>query len=190
MNSSGRPVIHLLTILCVSLALLFAADANALTVDIYSGHASNQGGGAPYSGLVDSFTSTDIMFATNTNYQWHPGELAVFGADITGMLNVAAGGTYSFGLNSDDGSLLFIDGNLVVDNGNAHGPNTAYGSRSLNAGTHSFEVQFFEDFGGPSGVDLYLPAGVSYANSVPEPATMALFGAGLIGIAALRKKMK
>src|SRR6185369_1498806 len=95
---------------------------------------------------------------------WHPFGAADFGADITGCLNVAADDIYSFSLNSDDGSLLFIDGNLVVDNGGPHGAQVASGSASLVGGLHTFEVQFFEDFGGPSGVDLGLPAGVTYAS--------------------------
>src|SRR5205823_5451560 len=51
----------------------------------------------------------------------------------------------------------------VVDNGGSHAPTTASGSAGLVAGLHSFEVQFFECCGDPSGVDLGLPAGVSYA---------------------------
>ena len=35
---------------------------------------------------------------------------------------------------------------------------------SLTAGVHTLEVQFFEDFGGTSGVDLPLPNGVSYVS--------------------------
>src|SRR5207248_708276 len=56
------------------------------------------------------------------------------------------------------------DGNLVVDNGGAHAVQAASGSATLVAGTHSFEVQFFEVFGGPSGVDLGLPEGVTYGD--------------------------
>jgi len=142
--------------------------ANALNVDIYSGFVDT-GGGAPYTSLVGSFISPDILFATNNSYGWHPYGLSSFGADITGSLSVAANDNYLFTLDSDDGSLLFIDGNLVVDNGGEHGPNVAQNSWSLTAGSHSFEVQFFEDFGGPSGVDMLLPPGVEYS-AVPEPA--------------------
>jgi hypothetical protein len=86
-----------------------------------------------------------------------------FGADITGCLNVAADATYTFALDSDDGSLLFIDGNLVVNDGGVHPPGASVGTATLATGTHTLEVQFFECCGGPSGVDLVLPPGVSYA---------------------------
>jgi len=138
--------------------------ANPITVNVYSGF-NLSGGGAPYSGFVGSLTASSVSFATNTGYAWHPFGLPGdpgFGADITGCLNVATDGEYTFTLDSDDGSLLFIDGNLVVDNGGPHPPQTASGSAILAAGTHTFEVQFFACCGDPSGVDLILPEGVSY----------------------------
>jgi hypothetical protein len=133
-----------------------------INLSIYSGFVP-AGGGAPYSGLVGSFVSGDVMFATDTGYDWHPFGLDEFGADITGYLNVAANGTYTFTLDSDEGSLLFIDGNLVVNNGDPHDQATATGDASLMGGLHCFEVQFFKCCGGSSGVDLILPAGVTYA---------------------------
>ena len=133
-------------------------------VDIYSGF-NTSGGGAPYSGLAGSFYSTGVSFATDNGYSWHPFCLSEFGADITGSLSVASTGSYTFSLNSDDGSLLFIDGSLVVTNGGPHTPQVASGSATLTAGIHPFEVQFFECCGGPSGVNLILPAGVSYVQT-------------------------
>jgi hypothetical protein len=139
---------------------------SALRVRIYSGFTGS-GGGAPYSVLVGTLAASSISFATDYGYNWHPFGLFEFGADITGTLAVASAGTYSFTLNSDDGSLLFIDGSLIVDNGNPHAPDTASGSATLTAGTHTFEVQFFECCGGPSGVDLTLPSGVTYGPGSP-----------------------
>jgi hypothetical protein len=177
--------------LVVAMVLVLPLSAMALTVDIYSGLSSGSAGGAPYSDFVGSFTSPDILFATDTGYNWHPYDLFSFGADITGTLNVSSLGNYIFTLNSDDGSMLYIDGSLVVNNGGAHGPQSINGVASLAAGIHTFEVQFYEDFGGPSGVDLYLPQGVSYGGEpVPEPSTVLLLCAGLGGLLILRRKPK
>ena len=90
-------------------------------------------------------------------------------------------------MNLKDGSLLFIDGSLVVNNGGPHSPGIASGSAFLAAGNHPFEVQFFEDFGGPSGVDLYLPSGVTYT-VVPVPGAALLAVLGLATAGALQRR--
>ena len=168
-------------IICVALPCL----ADNVSIDIFSGFIT-AGGGAPFSGLAGSLTSSDIMFATNTGYNWHPLGLVSFGADMTGSLFVSATSSYTFTLNSDDGSELFIDGSLVVDDGGAHPPLTVSGTATLTAGVHPFELRFFECCGGTSGVDLTLPTGVSFAPSapVPEPTSLLLvvMGAGVLCI--------
>jgi len=144
-----------------------ATSLQAVNVNVYTGFTPDVGGGAPYSNLAGSFTSPDVQFAANTGYSWHPFGLVAFGAEITGCVYAASDGDYQFALNSDDGSLLYIDGLLVVDNGGPHGPQTVNGNVVLTAGYHSFRVEFFEDYGEPSGVDLTLPDGVTYATCVP-----------------------
>jgi hypothetical protein len=180
-------------------ALLFSAAA-ALTLaatsagasvvtNIYSGHTLT-GGGAPYSGFVGSLVTPGISFATDTGYNWHPFGLGDFGADSTGSLNVATSGTYTFHLSSDDGALVFVDGSLLIDRGGPHGPSTTDGTLFLTAGLHSYEVQFFECCGGPSGLDFSIPLGTTIG-TVPEPATWALmllgFGAAGYGLRRQRK---
>jgi hypothetical protein len=171
-----------------STILLFsmAAWGDAVKVDVYTG-CQMSGGGTPYSGYIGTLYASDVMFATGPghNWDWHPFSLSGFGADITGSLEVAADNAYDFTLNSDDGSMLYIDGGLVVNNGGVHGPTTHMGTVVLSAGIHPFEVQFFEDGNLWSGVDLSLPAGVSY---VPEPATICLLSLGVLGL--LRKRRK
>jgi len=156
-------------------------SAMALNVDIYNGH-SDTGGGAPFSDLEGSSTTVDILFGTNTGFDWHPFGLSDFGAVITGLLNVPTDGNYTFSLLSDDGSLLFINNILAVDNGGNHGPTGVSNSVFLPAGSSPFRVEFFECCGGPSGVDLSLPPGVTYAapNTVPESGTITLLGLGLV----------
>src|SRR5262249_45755005 len=53
-------------------------------------------------------------------------------------------GLYTFFLNSDDGSRLFINGNLVVDNGGVHAALEIAGSLELSAGEHEVKLEFFQ----------------------------------------------
>lgn len=62
----------------------------------------------------------------------------------TGTIRVPADGKYTFFLDSDDGSRLFIDGKQVVDNGGAHGMEEVSGGVQLTAGDHALKVEFFE----------------------------------------------
>ena len=149
-------------LILASSVLTTSAHACGITVEVYRGHGTLQGG-APYSGLAGSFVADEVMFATATGYNWHPFGLSHFGARITGTLHVAATGTYRFTLDSDNGSLLYIDDRgVVLDNGGRHEAQTVSGDVSLSAGRHFFQIQFYEDYGGQSGVDLLLPPGVTY----------------------------
>jgi hypothetical protein len=73
-----------------------------------------------------------------------------FAVKATGFIQVTAAqaGAWTFGLNSDDGGRIRIDGtDCMVDNTN-HGPADHLGTRTLTAGLHSFEVAFWEQGGG------------------------------------------
>ena len=53
-----------------------------------------------------------------------------------------------FKLTSDDGSRLYIDGRLVVDNDGLHGMETKQGTTPLAAGYHRVRVEYFNASGG------------------------------------------
>lgn len=71
-----------------------------------------------------------------------------FGLRFRGMIAIPTSGEYGFWLNSDDGSQLWIDGKVVVDNDNTHAPQTKEGKVRLEAGRHAFELLFFQGGGG------------------------------------------
>jgi hypothetical protein len=62
-----------------------------------------------------------------------------------GYIKLKQDGVYTFYTNSDDGSKLFIDGQLVVDNDGSHGPVKKLGRIALEKGIHKFELQFYDD---------------------------------------------
>ncbi len=62
----------------------------------------------------------------------------------TGMIRIPAAGAYTFYLESDDGSRMFIDGKQVLDNGGAHAMEEVAGAMHLTAGSHALKVEYFE----------------------------------------------
>lgn len=73
-----------------------------------------------------------------------------------GFLNVVQEGEYAFGTSSDDGSWVYVDGKLVVDNGGTHGAVDREGVlRVLSPGLHPIEVRYF-DAGGGAALDVWI----------------------------------
>ena len=71
-----------------------------------------------------------------------------FGVQYTGYIKIPKDGSYTFYLNSDDGSSLYLDNDMVVSNDGQHAPEEQSGSVVLSAGYHSIKVDFFQAAGG------------------------------------------
>jgi len=82
---------------------------------------------------------------------------------------VPATGVWTFHLTSDDGSVLRIDGDLVVDNDGLHSATTRSGRVALERGLHRIEVGFFEA-GGQDDVVLEWTGPETPRQSVPTAA--------------------
>lgn len=67
-----------------------------------------------------------------------------FAIDYTGKFWIGKPGEYRFELTSDDGSLLYIDDQLLIDNGGLHPPVTLAGRIQLSGGIHSIRVPYFQ----------------------------------------------
>ena len=67
-----------------------------------------------------------------------------FGIRFDAELEVPTGGLYTFRLRSDDGSKLYIDGALVVDNDGLHGSLDRDGTAELTAGRHTLRVDYYQ----------------------------------------------
>jgi hypothetical protein len=77
-----------------------------------------------------------------------------FGVDYGGHFKVRAAGYYTFRLLADDGALLYIDGELVIDNDGRHSPVSKNMSLPLSAGEHEFRVLYYQ--GPPDELALQL----------------------------------
>ena len=67
-----------------------------------------------------------------------------FAIDYSGRFWIERGGLYEFALTSDDGSLLFIDEQLLIDNDRIHPALTKAGRLNLDHGVHSIRVSYFQ----------------------------------------------
>ena len=99
----------------------------------------------PTIGGVEGFAAG---FDVATLAQQLSGNTDYFGIRYTGSIHVATGGSYTFYTNSDDGSALYVDGAMVVNNDFSQGATERAGAVTLTAGTHAIEIRYFEGGGG------------------------------------------
>ncbi len=86
---------------------------------------------------------------------------------LSGTVSVPSTSVFRFALDSDDGSRLWIDGELVVDNDGLHGPETKVGAIAIAKGAHNIRVEYFNKTGGSA---LKLSIGASGEDFVEVPA--------------------
>ncbi len=73
-----------------------------------------------------------------------------FAIIFTGYINIPKDNNYVFRLSSDDGSILTIDGNEVINHDGLHGADARDGELALAKGYHPFKLSFFQNKGGKS----------------------------------------
>lgn len=71
-----------------------------------------------------------------------------FGYIFSGLINAPEDGVYTFQTRSDDGSVLYLDGELVVNNDGSHAAIPAIGFVALKKGFHTYKLYYFEDYEG------------------------------------------
>lgn len=84
-----------------------------------------------------------------------------FGFEFKGYVNVPSDGYYTFYLNSDDGSRLYIGSTLVVDHDGLHSASEKSGVIGLKAGKHAITIRYFQSTGAQSLNVSYEGPGVS-----------------------------
>lgn len=103
-----------------------------------------------------------------------------YGFRFDSTITVNADGEYTFYTASDDGSNLYIDGQLVAGNDGTHATRERSGKINLAAGKHSIRVEYFETDGGDNlkvfwsgpGFEKQLMADSVFVDSgsvIPEP---------------------
>ncbi len=128
--------------------------------------------------LPDFDALTPVTTGTTTNFSIAPRlRDDNFGFRFTSRIVIDTGGTYTFYTASDDGSQLFINGAMVVDNDGLHAVQEQSGSISLSAGEHDITVTFFERGGGQSLTVSYAGPGIT-KTPIPDSVLRATGGGG------------
>jgi hexosaminidase len=65
-----------------------------------------------------------------------------------GYVEIPGEGIYTFYVNSDDGTRLYIDGDLIVDNDGPHGAIEKSGQAALRTGKHAIRLEYYQGSGG------------------------------------------
>ncbi len=71
-----------------------------------------------------------------------------FGYIFNGYINVPKDGLYTLFLESNDGSVLFLNDYILIDNDGAHGNYEKKASISMKAGMHKISLNYFQQGGG------------------------------------------
>ena len=118
-----------------------AALTNGVEYSYYEG---------PFSKVADIIgqpIKTGIMPEPSINGPRQPDHFAFV---FTGYIDVPETGIYTFATVSDDGSVVLINDNLVVDNDDSHAAVQASGMVALQKGLHRYTIKYFEDYEGES----------------------------------------
>jgi len=80
----------------------------------------------------------------------------------TGKLFAPQTGLYRLGVTSDDGSWVYVDGKLLVDNGGMHGARHIEVQTELAAGLHDLEIRYVQNGGARTIVFEWQPPGMRW----------------------------
>lgn len=67
-----------------------------------------------------------------------------FALDIKTLLHVPVSGTYTISINSDDGSKVYLNGNLLIDNDGTHSELEKGARVYMTQGYHALQVEYFQ----------------------------------------------
>jgi len=160
-------------------SLLYSSDATA--ADVSQAASITDGGGykvAPvwdydlYYGLwteLPNFATltpvvTSVTSALDTSVS---PVTSGYAARFKGTIELSDAGDYNFYSSSDDGSRIYVNGQLVVDNDGQHPLIERQGQVTLGAGLHDIEITFFQGFGGQGFTPSWSGPGFDKTELIP-----------------------
>lgn len=98
-----------------------------------------------YTTEIDTSLATQVGVASQISFAKVPNKAREYGLVFTGYINVNENATFEFSLYSDDGSRLYIDDELIVENDGDHARYEKSAGVALQAGLHKIKVAYFDD---------------------------------------------
>ena len=136
---------------------------------------------------ISGFTSPSTNYATLASFldasMSKGGDAYSAFFHITGTYDSAS--SYSGTIRHDDGASLYIDNGATQIFDSSPETVAITSSFVLPSGTHKFDLYYVEGNGAPSVLNINFPADVQAA---PEPAAIAVFGIGMIGLGLARRR--
>ncbi|PXY44706.1 family 20 glycosylhydrolase [Flavobacterium hydrophilum] len=125
-------------------ALAIKPSKKGLKFDYYTGTLFQQ---VQDLELVKPVTS-GIFEGVISSEKWKTKTERYIGLKFDGYIYIPETENYTFSTLSDDGSKLFIDNELIVNNDGIHWLNEAHGAVKLEKGFHKFNISYFDLTGG------------------------------------------
>jgi len=146
---SGRmPSLNLNESEAMAIAMYLVRDQAAASA---ASHTVNKSAGLDYQYYEGSFSDTTKLDGAKPKASGTVEQFSLkprkrtdnIGFQFTGFVTIPADGNYTFYASSDDGSRLYLDDRLVVDNDGTHGTTEKRGAIQLKAGDHPILVSYF-----------------------------------------------
>ncbi|MCC5824299.1 MAG: M12 family metallo-peptidase [Phycisphaerales bacterium] len=115
-----------------------------------------------------NFPATNGVFATS-------GRTNNVGAVFRGVIEVPKTGWYRLTIESDDGSILYMGDEMIIDNDGLHGMQERGAVVALEAGKHPVRIDFFENQGAAGLIARYFGQGLAY-QPIPASAWSRIVG--------------
>ena len=128
---------------------------------------------ALYKGAFTKVPDLDKLkpVSRGTVFQFGLGKIATqkvnFALQFKAYIQIDKGGKYTFFITSNDGSKLYIDDHLIVDNDGEHGTKEIGNSIQLNPGKHKIRVEYFQSGGSKALLVAYSSDEIKY-QPIPE----------------------
>jgi hypothetical protein len=162
-ESRARPLAVVAAATIVLVVLNLAAALDPLSEGLRGTyHTDAKWRSAPARLTIDPSPSTYRLFLA-----WRGSPPAVFSAAWTGYVIALREGDYTLATSSDDGSQVYVDERLVVDNRGGHAGETARGSVRLARGVHRILITYFQN-GGPLELELLWARGDEPLRPMPS----------------------